>query len=128
MRDHSDHQDKAVNTTFVSALVGVQEYDSCAYKAAVALQRRPRAHSPVLTDNSSGAVLGEALHPPRMKALTVKNPWAWAIFPAGKDIGNRPRRTNFRGTVAIHTSLKPYEGWEELYPNKHRSLLLAISG
>src|SRR4051812_24398266 len=51
-----------------------------------------------------------------MKALSLKQPWAWPIFHAGKDIENRPRRTNFRGTIAIHTSQRPYDGWEEWYP------------
>ena len=39
-----------------------------------------------------------------MKALSVKQPWAWAIMSAGKDIENRDWSTSFRGTVAIHAS------------------------
>jgi hypothetical protein len=39
-----------------------------------------------------------------MKALTVKQPWAWAIFHLGKPIENRDWPTNFRGVFAIHTS------------------------
>ena len=53
-----------------------------------------------------------------MKALTVKNPWAWAIIYAGKDVENRPRRTPFRDTIAIHTSKQPKKGWEESYPKR----------
>ncbi|MGN6208804.1 ASCH domain-containing protein [Asticcacaulis sp.] len=41
---------------------------------------------------------------PKM-AISVRQPWAWAILHAGKDIENRPRRTNIRGRVAIHASL-----------------------
>ena len=45
-----------------------------------------------------------------MKALSVKQPFADKIIFEGKDIENRTRRTNFRGTVAIHASMKlhPY--------------------
>jgi len=37
-----------------------------------------------------------------MKALTVKQPWAWAIIHGGKDIENRNQRTNYRGELYIH--------------------------
>lgn len=40
-----------------------------------------------------------------MKALTVRQPWAWAILHAGKHIENRTRRTNFRGRFYIHAGL-----------------------
>ena len=40
-----------------------------------------------------------------MKALTVRQPWAWAIVHAGKRIENRTRRTNFRGRFYIHAGL-----------------------
>lgn len=39
-----------------------------------------------------------------MKALTVRQPWAWAIFNAGKDVENRSWYTRFRGTVAVHAA------------------------
>jgi hypothetical protein len=39
-----------------------------------------------------------------VKALTVKNPWAWAIFH-GKGVENRKTRTNYRGPLAIHAGL-----------------------
>lgn len=45
-----------------------------------------------------------------MKALSVKQPWAWAIAHAGKNIENRGRRTSHRGPVAIHAS-KTYNDW-----------------
>lgn len=46
-----------------------------------------------------------------MKALTVKNPWALMFFrcEAGqptKDIENRSQKTNTRGRIAIHASLR----------------------
>lgn len=40
-----------------------------------------------------------------MKALTVRQPWAWAIINYGKDVENRTRRTTHRGLLAIHASL-----------------------
>ena len=40
-----------------------------------------------------------------MKAITLRQPWAWAIINAGKDIENRNWKTHFRGRVAIHTAV-----------------------
>lgn len=37
-------------------------------------------------------------------ALSIRQPWAWAIINAGKDIENRTWRTDFRGPVCIHAS------------------------
>lgn len=39
-----------------------------------------------------------------MRALSVRQPWAWAILHAGKDIENRDWPTKFRGTVALHAA------------------------
>lgn len=44
-----------------------------------------------------------------MKAISIRQPWAWAILHAGKDIENRDwKPTNpglrFRGPVALHAS------------------------
>ncbi|GAA3405016.1 hypothetical protein [Pseudarthrobacter polychromogenes] len=36
------------------------------------------------------------------KALTVKQPWAYAIIQLGKDVENRSQRTRYRGPVLIH--------------------------
>lgn len=38
------------------------------------------------------------------RALSVRQPWAWAIINAGKDIENRPRRFHYRGPICIHAS------------------------
>lgn len=40
---------------------------------------------------------------PKM-ALSIRQPWAWAIVNAGKDIENRDWYTKFRGPVCIHAS------------------------
>lgn len=39
-----------------------------------------------------------------MKALSIRQPWAWLILHAGKDIENRTWKTNFRGRVLVHAS------------------------
>src|ERR1051325_9940412 len=39
-----------------------------------------------------------------MKAITVREPWSWAICYAGKDIENRDWPTSIRGTIAIHAA------------------------
>ena len=38
------------------------------------------------------------------KALSIKQPWAWAILQLGKDVENRTWSTNFRGFFLIHAS------------------------
>lgn len=39
-----------------------------------------------------------------MKALSIRQPWAWLILNAGKDIENRNWQTKLRGRVLIHAS------------------------
>lgn len=39
-----------------------------------------------------------------MKALSIRQPWAWAIFHAGKDVENRDWSTRLRGRIAIHAA------------------------
>lgn len=39
-----------------------------------------------------------------MKALTVRQPWAWAIVMGYKDVENRSKRTNHRGPLLIHAA------------------------
>lgn len=38
-----------------------------------------------------------------MKVISIRQPWAWLIIHAGKDIENRDWCTNYRGPVAVHT-------------------------
>jgi hypothetical protein len=40
-----------------------------------------------------------------MKALSIRQPWAWLIIHGGKDIENRNRSTNLRGRIYVHASL-----------------------
>lgn len=39
-----------------------------------------------------------------MKALSIRQPWAWLIIHGGKDIENRTRRTHLRGRIYVHAS------------------------
>lgn len=42
-----------------------------------------------------------------MRAITVRQPWAWSIVYAGKDVENRTRNIagDYRGPIAIHAGL-----------------------
>lgn len=39
-----------------------------------------------------------------MKALSIRQPWAWLIVNGHKDIENRQWRTHFRGKIYVHAS------------------------
>lgn len=39
-----------------------------------------------------------------MKALAIKQPWAWLIVNGYKDVENRTWKTSFRGEFLIHAS------------------------
>jgi len=45
-----------------------------------------------------------------MLALTVRQPWAWAIIHAGKDVENRSWPTEHRGPLAIHAGMTVWRG------------------
>lgn len=42
-----------------------------------------------------------------MKALTIKQPWAWLICAGSKDIENRDWPTNFKGRIYVHAGKNP---------------------
>ena len=46
-----------------------------------------------------------------MKAITVRQPWAWAIMHGGKGVENRTRNIagGYRGPLVIHAGLAPLE-------------------
>src|SRR5262245_5440028 len=52
-----------------------------------------------------------------MKALTLQNPWAWAVFHAGKNLENRWRPTSYRGPLLIHVG-KSRQGLERFLPGE----------
>jgi hypothetical protein len=39
-----------------------------------------------------------------LRALSLRQPWAWAILHAGKDIENRKWNTRVRGRIALHAA------------------------
>lgn len=57
-----------------------------------------------------------------MKAITVRQPWAWAIMHGGKDVENRSRNIagKYRGPVVIHAG-KAYD--EDDFPGFLNMLL-----
>lgn len=52
-----------------------------------------------------------------MKALSIRNPWAWYIIHAGKTVENRGTRWAYRGPVLIHVGASltrdEYRAWRE---------------
>lgn len=42
---------------------------------------------------------------PLNRALTIRNPWAWAIINGHKDVENRSWQTDYRGQLYIHAGL-----------------------
>ena len=57
-----------------------------------------------------------------MKAITVRQPHAWAIIHGGKDIENRPRNLvgDYRGPILIHAGLGPFDR-DTLSSQTHRA-------
>jgi hypothetical protein len=55
----------------------------------------------LVTDNQNGGGL---------KALTLRLPFDWSIFHAGKDVENRDWPAKVRGTIAIHSAASQPEG------------------
>lgn len=47
-----------------------------------------------------------------MRALSVRQPWAWAIIHAGKNIENRNWQTKYRGPLLIHAGRTLPTGWD----------------
>jgi hypothetical protein len=55
-----------------------------------------------------------------MKALSVRQPWAWLIVQGHKDIENRGWYTNTRGRVLVHAS--------QTYPRSYHDEFVAFIG
>ncbi|MDM8540249.1 ASCH domain-containing protein [Desulfococcaceae bacterium HSG9] len=50
-----------------------------------------------------------------MKALSVRQPWAWLIVHGYKDIENRTWKTAFRGRFLVQAGLKfDYQGYADV--------------
>ena len=58
-----------------------------------------RARSTVRKPADDALVSGRL---PAVKALTIRQPWAWAVMYGGKDVENRRWRTAYRGPLLIH--------------------------
>ena len=57
-----------------------------------------------------------------MLALSIRQPWAWLILHAGKDIENRSWPTKFRGRVLVHASKgMTRDEWESAWTFAHGS-------
>jgi hypothetical protein len=54
-----------------------------------------------------------------LRALSIQQPYAWAIATQGKDVENRTRPTAHRGLLAIHASKKPDEYPQLPYRAEH---------
>ena len=44
------------------------------------------------------------------KALSIRQPWVWAILNAGKRLENRPNAYKYRGPICLHASLNKHKG------------------
>jgi hypothetical protein len=55
--------------------------------------------------------------PAPMRALTVQQPWAWAIVHGGKDVENRTQAWKYRGPLAIHAGARLSERGCRLVPD-----------
>lgn len=51
-----------------------------------------------------------------MKALTLHHPWAHLVSVGAKTFETRSWRTNYRGLLAIHSSLNLH-GWDQISPH-----------
>jgi len=56
--------------------------------------------------NSSPQNIAAKDNEPKMKALSIRQPWAWLIAHGIKDIENRDWPTKFRGEFLIHAAKK----------------------
>lgn len=56
-----------------------------------------------------------------VKALTVQQPWAWAIIHGGKDVENRGKNCHFRGRFYVHAGLK-HSTRDDAFVRQHASV------
>lgn len=59
-----------------------------------------------------------------LKAISVKQPWAWALFH-GKDVENRLWATHFTGQLLIHASKNfDWQGYDWLIKNSFHKFVI----
>ncbi|AXH76813.1 MAG: ASC-1-like protein [Caudoviricetes sp.] len=61
-------------------------------------------------------------------ALTIRQPWAWAIFEAGKNIENRTWSTGHRAKLWIHTSKQLILNGYSMKAEENRQAIAMIYG
>ncbi len=58
-----------------------------------------------------------------MKALSIRQPWAWLIAHGYKDVENRTWKTNFRGEFLIHAGKRfDEDGYMHVLRALHRGI------
>ena len=60
-----------------------------------------------------------------MKAISIRQPWAWAIIYAGKTVENRNWATKYRGPILIHAAQKMLQEEYDTFCNYYRATILA---
>jgi hypothetical protein len=86
----------------------------------------PGCHAAVwaelLAERFAPAAVPPAPVAPPLKCLTINQPWAWAIFHAGKCVENRTWYTPHRGPLLVHAGVsrrwydaEDPEDWREVY-------------
>lgn len=67
-----------------------------------------------------------------LKALTIRQPWAWLIVAGHKPVENRSWSTKYRGPLAIHAGLsmsaQDYENACEVFGKRIDRALLQFGG
>ena len=61
-----------------------------------------------------------------MKAISIRQPWAWLIVNGYKDIENRTWKTNYRGKLLIHASGKLDFNAQDL--KEYRAIMASEAG
>ncbi len=63
-----------------------------------------------------------------MKALSIKQPWAWLLINERKTIEIRTWKTRYRGPVLIHSSMRFCAEGMELFADGHNFTMGSILG
>jgi len=62
----------------------------------------PRSSGPAVVKEGKRELLDSS----EQRALSIRQPWAYAILHLGKDVEDRPRRTHYRGRILIQAALR----------------------
>jgi hypothetical protein len=61
------------------------------------------------------ALVSTSLYKANMKALSIRQPFAWLIMSGHKLVENRTWATRYRGPLLIHASLRPnHDAWDHI--------------